>query len=255
MPSKAEAFSRSIDHYLNYTRMPWGRLFYQSAWNQISDYLQPQKQSVLDIGCGFGISSLEFCRRGCKVTGIDPTAEMVRIAQESADREGLAASFVTGEFLTAQLEGHYDWVFCHNVLEYVENPADFLKAISLKQNNEGMLSLIAHNPIAKVMKKAIVSKEPKAALAGISNMKEFSSVIQTDITVYPAVQLEEWLAECGYKVRGTYGIHNLYGYIADNEIKMDESWDHHMVELELELGRLHPYKDIAVFSHLIAAKK
>lgn len=39
--------------------------------------------SVVDVGCGTGMSSLPFVRAGCRVTGIEPSAEMRRIAQRN----------------------------------------------------------------------------------------------------------------------------------------------------------------------------
>ncbi|WP_342564836.1 hypothetical protein NST84_06700 [Paenibacillus sp. FSL R7-0345] len=47
----------------------------------------------------------------------------------------------------------------------------------------GYLSLIAHNPAAEVMKKAILNKDPDSALAAIGNSQEYSGLIQTDYTV------------------------------------------------------------------------
>ncbi|TMV50325.1 methyltransferase domain-containing protein [Paenibacillus mesophilus] len=256
MKSKAEAFSKSIDPYLNYTKMPWGKLFYLSAWNQIDEHLSASSQSILDIGCGFGLSSLEYAGRGNEVTGIDPTPEIIEIAKESADREGLSVRFAAAAFQSAlHLVERYDWIFCHNVLEYVENPVEFIEKISACQGAGGHLSIIAHNPTAKVMKKAIVNKNPEEALASIGSTQEYSGIIQTDITIYTRDQLEAWLEQYGYEVIGTYGIHNLYGYITDNEVKMDDTWNNQIIKLEMELGKLHPYKDIAIFSHLIARKR
>lgn len=99
-----------------------------------------------------------------------------------------------------------------------------------------------------------MNKDPMGAIDSIGNTQEYSGIIQTDITIYTKDQLVEWLAECGYEIRSIYGIHNIYGYIVDNEIKMDEQWHVEMVELELKLSSLSPYKDVAIFTHLIAQK-
>lgn len=256
MSSKNEAFSNAVSQYLTYTKMPWGKLFYLTAWNQIDSHLESFENSILDIGCGFGITSLEYSRRGCHVTGIEPTPEMLRVAQEDAEREGLTTTFINADFQSAsRLADHYDTIYCHNILEYVEDPRVFIKRIGDKQNEHGMLSLIAHNPAAKILKKAIVNKDPEEALASIGNAREYSSIIQTDLTVYSIDEIKKWLRECGYEVQNTYGIHNVYGYIIDNEIKQDEAWNDKIVKLEMELGKLHPFKDIALFTHYIATKR
>lgn len=48
------------------------------------DMLQPQAgESVLDIGCGTGISAIPLLRMGLKVTGIDPSPYMLDISLEN----------------------------------------------------------------------------------------------------------------------------------------------------------------------------
>lgn len=137
---------------------------------------------------------------------------MVSIAQEAAEEEEHNIMFHTATFQSVDyLADSYDWILCQNILEYTENPKEFLMNISQKQNENGMLSLFTHNPIAKVMKKAIVNKDPQGAQASIGNTQEYSGIIQTEITIYSLEQLIEWLADCGYEVRNTYGIHNIYG--------------------------------------------
>lgn len=256
MASKTASFSKSIQSYLAYTRMPWGQLFYATAWHQIDRFLEASGQSILDIGSGFGITSSEYARRGNRVTGIDPTPEMIEFAKQSASDNHLSIDYRVSTFQEElALPGRYDWIFCHNVLEYVEEPGDLLKRIGSKQNGRGYLSLIAHNPVGKVMKKAVIVKDPEEALHSLESDQEYSSVIQTDITTYPYEQLQQWLQEAGYEVLDRCGIHNIYGYIADNEIKRQEEWHRRAMKLEFELGHLSPYRDIAVFTHLIARKK
>ncbi|AHV98309.1 methyltransferase domain-containing protein [Paenibacillus sp. 7124] len=249
--NKSEAFSNTLEQYLNYTRMPWGRLFYETAWTQIDRFMTRTGMSVLDIGCGFGISSHEYARRGHKVTGIDPTKSMIEIATG----QGSGAQFTCGSFENlADGLGTYEWIFCHNILEYTEDPKLFIEKIGAHQQEKGYLSLIAHNPAAKVMKKAIINKDPDSALAGMESNKEYSAIIQTDIMTYSFEQLSEWLREAGYGSVMRFGIHNVYGYIADNDIKQDEDWHRQAMELEFELGCRSPYREIAIFTHIVATK-
>ncbi|BCG60172.1 methyltransferase domain-containing protein [Paenibacillus sp. URB8-2] len=249
--NKSEAFANTVEQYFNYTRMPWGRLFYETAWEQIDRFMTGTGQTVLDIGCGFGISSNEYARRGNKVTGIDPTKSLIEIAKE----QGTDVQFTCDTFENmADRLGTYDWIFCHNILEYTEDPKLFIEKIGGCQHTKGYLSLIAHNPAAKVMKKAIINKDPDSALVSMESSKEYSAIIQTDITTYSFEQLSEWLRESGYGTVVRFGIHNIYGYIADNDIKQDGDWHRRATKLELELGGRSPYREIAIFTHIIAMK-
>lgn len=245
------AFSATLDQYWNYTQMPWGRLFYQTAWEQIDFFLDVPKETILDIGCGFGVTSNEYSKKGHLVTGVEPTQGMLELAKQ----DGPEVNYIEASFEEAAAGlGRFDWIFCHNILEYTEDPQHFIKLISRCQEQGGCLSLIAHNPAAKVMKKAILNKDPEGALASIGSSREYSGIIQTDITVYPYQRLEQWLGEAGYEITGYFGIHNIYGYITDNELKQSEEWHTRTMRLELELGRLSPYRDIAIFTHIIAKK-
>ncbi len=59
-------------------------------------FLDPKQLSVLDAGCGGGILSEEFARLGCRVTGIDPSADSLRAANVHATHEGLRIAYCQG---------------------------------------------------------------------------------------------------------------------------------------------------------------
>ena len=53
--------------------------------------------SVLDVGTGTGRAALAMARIGGKVTGIDTSQEMLRVARSHAEAEGLEVEFVRGD--------------------------------------------------------------------------------------------------------------------------------------------------------------
>jgi arsenite methyltransferase len=72
---------------------------------------------VLDLAAGRGASALHLARRyGCHVTGVDYSASSVSIAQEAAERDGLAdrVRFQVGdaERLTDFADASFDAVIC-----------------------------------------------------------------------------------------------------------------------------------------------
>ena len=52
---------------------------------------------VLDLCCGIGRHSLEFARRGFKVTGVDRTARYLEEARDAAARENLSLEFIQSD--------------------------------------------------------------------------------------------------------------------------------------------------------------
>ncbi len=52
---------------------------------------------VLDVCCGSGRHAVPLARRGCRVTGVDVSAEAVAHARHAAEREGLALDLRVGD--------------------------------------------------------------------------------------------------------------------------------------------------------------
>lgn len=74
--------------------------------------LLPQGGSILDINCGTGIDAAYFASRGFRVTGVDISAEMIRVAKQTHGRnEG--PNFMVGSFenLSGILSEPFDLIF------------------------------------------------------------------------------------------------------------------------------------------------
>ena len=54
--------------------------------------------SVIDVGCGTGMLTIEFARWGLTATGVDPSEDMLGQARENVRRAGLDVPFVEGSF-------------------------------------------------------------------------------------------------------------------------------------------------------------
>lgn len=63
-------------------------------------------QKILDIGCGGGLLAESLARFGADVTGIDPAANNIAVAQAHADKSGLAIDYraTTAEALPADTQ-------------------------------------------------------------------------------------------------------------------------------------------------------
>jgi 2-polyprenyl-6-hydroxyphenyl methylase/3-demethylubiquinone-9 3-methyltransferase len=84
--------------------------------------VDPRGCRVLDIGCGGGFLTEEFARLGCRVVGIDPSAESLEVARAHAAQGGQAIDYRQG--FAEQLpfdDGEFDIVCCCDVLEHVRD--------------------------------------------------------------------------------------------------------------------------------------
>jgi ubiquinone/menaquinone biosynthesis C-methylase UbiE len=77
---------------------PIGTLLAETQDRVIADFVGPlEGRSVLDVGTGTGRAALGLARRGAKVTGIDASEEMLRVAKQRASAGGLSAAFEVGD--------------------------------------------------------------------------------------------------------------------------------------------------------------
>lgn len=60
-------------------------------------------QRVLDIGTGTGTVARQLAKRGCSVTGLDPSAEMMEGAKALDEKEGVRVTYVQGKTEDTQL--------------------------------------------------------------------------------------------------------------------------------------------------------
>lgn len=70
-------------------------------------------RAICHLQCHIGLDTLSLARRGAEVTGVDFSAESLRIARELAERTGIPATFVESDALSAAetLDAQYDVVF------------------------------------------------------------------------------------------------------------------------------------------------
>lgn len=83
--------------------------------------------SVLDACCGPGRHSLEFARRGYRVTGVDLTDSYLEAARESARDEGLGIEFLREDMREFRRPGAFDLaVNLFNSFGYFADPEEDL---------------------------------------------------------------------------------------------------------------------------------
>jgi 2-polyprenyl-6-hydroxyphenyl methylase / 3-demethylubiquinone-9 3-methyltransferase len=163
--------------------------------------IDPQGKSALDVGSGGGLLAEEFAHLGCRVTGIDPSAESVETARAHADSEGLDITYTTGfgEDLPFE-DASFDIVYCCDVLEHV---ADLDKVLAetarvLKPGGVYMYDTINRTRRSKLVLIKIMQEWRSTALME-PNLHDW------DMFITPH-ELDASLSRAGLENRDTQGI-------------------------------------------------
>jgi 2-polyprenyl-6-hydroxyphenyl methylase/3-demethylubiquinone-9 3-methyltransferase len=156
LPEEAERFGRlagdgwdptgasAMLHKLNPVRRRYVRDQIDQHWQADECSRTPLAgKSALDVGCGAGLLAEPLARLGATVTGIDAAPEVIAVAREHAQGQGLQIDYRVGD--VQQLAGTFDLVTSMEVIEHVADPAAFLKALAARLAPGGLLILSTPN--------------------------------------------------------------------------------------------------------------
>ena len=120
---------------------------------------------IVDVGGGTGGLAVPFAALGHNVTVVDPSPDALAAAQRRAAEAGARLTAVQGE--AASLDSVVgtkaaDLVICHNVLEYVDSPADAMAAIAAVLRPSASVSVLASNAVAAVLHQALAGRFAEA---------------------------------------------------------------------------------------------
>ena len=140
-------------------------------------------QSILDIGCGSGRYAIQYLKMDKSVTGIDMAGEMIKLAEQSCQRDFPNANthFICDNYFEHSFNEKYDAAVLMGVFDYIEDPAKLLN----KAKNE--------------INKLILGSFPKSGnfLNSIRKLRYFFK--GCPLYYYSKEDLDNLLRSCGFK--------------------------------------------------------
>ncbi len=109
-----------------------------NAYEVMNDWalktLKNKKANILDLGCGTGLSSVKFIKKGHKVVGIDFSKEMLAIAQKYSFEKLICQDL---EKPLKVENNQFDLVMLIGVTGFIKKPLSLLKQIKNKLKGGG----------------------------------------------------------------------------------------------------------------------
>jgi ubiquinone/menaquinone biosynthesis C-methylase UbiE len=109
-----------------------------------------QGKAVLDVGCGSGVYSVDFARRGAaRVVGVDFSARMLQLARKEAEDHAVAnvCQFIQANFLDLQFPQPFDVSIAMGVFDYLPDPSTFLRKMVAATRGKVIASFPGHSPV------------------------------------------------------------------------------------------------------------
>lgn len=134
---------------------------YEEIPSWIVRVLGPRKALIADLGCGTGLSSLNFFQQGYEVVGLDVTPEMLEKARQHPFKQLLCHSVDQPLPLESR---SYDAAILIGVLEFLRHPLSLFQEVHriLKEKASFGLSVPHKLPVEKERKLEIVTHAQEA---------------------------------------------------------------------------------------------
>jgi tellurite methyltransferase len=81
----------------------------------------PRGARVLDLGCGEGRNAFYLAGRGCRVTAVDRSRSGIEKLRALSERTGIPVEGVVADIAEYPIEGAWDVVMAHGVIDYLDN--------------------------------------------------------------------------------------------------------------------------------------
>jgi S-adenosylmethionine-dependent methyltransferase len=259
MDTPSSAFDQSIDRWIAENDLPWMKLKTELGLSNLRRHLPKKPLRILDAGGGSGADAIPLARDGHTVDLLDFSPEMIRVAREDAEREGLSETIRFHIADVSQLgrifpQPQFDAVVCHNVLQFVADVPKLLSALSKVLRPGGILSLVSPNRYSMPYATAFLFHDLDKAFQQIDVRTYENLIFRATVTEFSPEEICAMLPDAGLSFDSHYGIRCVADYWGDNEAKSKpEIWEK-IVKLEYALTDRYPYNLLARFWQVVAHK-
>jgi 2-polyprenyl-3-methyl-5-hydroxy-6-metoxy-1,4-benzoquinol methylase len=172
--------ARSLDRWLRrdiYQRFDW-------VMREAGSVAELRGMTICDIGCGSGRFVTSLAKRGAHVTGVDFAPEMLKLAAQLAEKQGVAdrCKYVLSDVLDWKTNERFDLVIAIGFWDYIADPLPRLQVIR------------------GLTKTTFLSAWPRAATLRSAIRKVRLRVDGCPVYFFTLPQVEDYLKRAGFRV-------------------------------------------------------
>lgn len=222
----------------------WDKLAKVIIWKQIGEL---KGKTILDFGSGTGITADHYAADN-HVIAIEPSEEMLAKQVNTNGYQQIVGS--TNELKKLQSES-FDYIFCHNVLEYVDDREEIVREFYRLLKPNGKLSIVKHNRNGRMMQMVVLLNNFDEANDLLDGHNSSAQLFGT-INYYADSNIAEWCD--GFALQESYGLRTFWDLQQNQEIQKDDDWQKKMIDIEMRVSQKPDFQKIAFFHHLIFEK-
>ena len=223
----------------------WDKLAKVIIWKQIGEL---KGKTILDFGSGTGITADHYAADN-HVIAIEPSEEMLAKQVNTNGYQQIVGS--TDELKNLPSEC-FDYIFCHNVLEYADDREKIVREFYRLVKPNGKLSIVKHNRNGRVMQMVVLLNNFDEANDLLDGHNSSAQLFGT-INYYADSNIAEWCD--GFALQESYGLRTFWDLQQNQEIQKDDEWQKKMIGIEMRVSQNPDFQKIAFFHHLIFEKR
>lgn len=253
-----ERFRNGAAKYAAFLETIEGRLRLDLTFANLQEFLPQTSRSLraLDIGGGTGAMAVRLARLGIHVTLLDESAAMLEFAERAAHAAGATEKIALRQGDAAQLAdlfdlAAFDVILCHNVLEYVDDPAVVLRnAGRLLRDASSLVSVLVRSRDGEVLKAALLNGDLDAAEKSLTAEWGNESLYGGSVRLFTPDSVQAALLEASLTLTAERGVRVLSDFLPAKISREDEYG--RILELERKLGMRAEFAAIARYTHWVA---
>ena len=201
---------------------------------------------------------VRLAERGFQVTVLDSSEAMLAETERAAAEANLRRRITLVHGDAGQLQrlfspASFAVIVCHNVIEFVERPAEVLQAISslLLRGDQAIASVMVRNRAGEILSAALKNGDLAAAEKNLTTSSVRAKLVDQLVAVFSPPELRDMLASAGLNTGAEFGIRVLSDYLPEQYLHQDSNYST-LLALERKLGAQPDFAAIARYIQMIA---